>query len=58
MKKLLRVPLMLLYLLGVGAYVLPPEMYAACCESSDGKHKCCGDCCSAGATSCWAGGCT
>jgi hypothetical protein len=35
----------------------PPDANAARCYTSDGITSCIGDCCGAGATTCWAGPC-
>ena len=58
MKSMLRFSLVLMYLLGLGTYLAPVELHGACCTTDDQKSKCCGDCCTAGATQCWAGGCS
>jgi hypothetical protein len=50
-----------MFVIGVGALFLtevPVALAAqACCTSGDGSATCCGDCCSAGPTSCKAGKC-
>ena len=58
MKPALRFCLVLMYLLGLGTYLTPVELYGACCVTGDEKSKCCGDCCWAGATQCGAEACS
>ncbi len=56
--RLFRVSLLIPYVLGLLAYLIPTTAYAGCCTSGDGYSNCCGPCCTASQTSCWAGACS
>ncbi len=50
--------LLSLYILALGSFIIPPKIDAACCQADNGAGPCCGPCCTAGPTSCWAGQCS
>ena len=56
--RIVRLAALLPYVIGLLAYLIPSSVYAGCCTSGDGYSNCCGPCCTAGATSCWAGACS